>query len=184
MIWLRMDVDNPSYSRVLKYLRLQSKLPIPNYHAPTRDTLTLLKSKYPKFERRWFIRSIILPPKDILTSEEVGVHFTNPADAMNEYSEVAAWAQRPIKYYTRHGFAPIASGKIWTPEEKAHVSRALPNLVDLTDQHHFTITRLPDRPDRLDYSNIEHILFHPCHFHTARTELEAVLEQIQLSARK
>jgi hypothetical protein len=142
------------------------------------ETMPFLRSKFPQIRRRWFIRSIILPPRDLFADEEIGLHVTNPWKVLNEYTTVENWFGRKIQYYTRHGRAKIASGPAWTDEEKEHVHRALSGLEDLTERPHYTVTRLPDQPTNLDYSNIDHILFHPVHFRVARNELEEVLRKV------
>lgn len=183
MVWLRIDVDNPCYYHpIFIRLRLRWNVPIPGYYKPTRETLAFLKSKYPELRRIWFIRSIILPPRDLLKGEEIGLHVTNPMNILKEYAKVTSWFDRSISYYTRHGHSKIASGKVWTEEEKKYVRSVLPNLEDLSDKPHHTITRLPDQPSRVDFRGIDHILFHDVHFRIARRELEEVLERVASSA--
>jgi hypothetical protein len=179
MVWLRIDVDNPCYYHpIYTRLRLRRKIPIPGYYRPTRETMPFLRSKFPQIKRRWFIRSMILPPKDLFNDEEIGVHITNPMNAWNEYSTVASWFGRKIQYYTRHGRAKIASGPAWTSEQVERVHRDLSGLEDLTDKPHIMITRLSIPPSELDYTHLDHILFHPVHFRIAHDELEQVLRLV------
>jgi hypothetical protein len=180
MIWLRIDVDNPCYYHpIYTRVRLRSRIPIPGYYKPRRETMRFLRSKFPNIQPRWFIRSIILPPKDLFKDEEIGADITNRKKAWDEYSIVAKWFGREIKYYTRHGRAKIVSGPKWTQEEVELVHKSLSRLQDLTDKPHYFITRLPARPSQLNYTNLGHILFHPVHFRIVRDELEEVLRLIQ-----
>jgi hypothetical protein len=113
-----------------------------------------------------------------LEDEQIGLHVTNPMNVLNEYAAVSRWLGRSISCYTRHGHAKIASGKVWTDEEKNYVKKVLPELEDLSDKPHYTITRLPDLPSRIDVQGLDHILFHDVHFRVARRELEEVLERV------
>lgn len=174
-----MDVDNPCYyNLVFSNLRLRWKVPIPGYFQQVRETLDYLKAKYPTIPRIWFIRSIILPPPNLLDSEVIGLHVTEPKDILNEYSTVSKRLQRDIDYYTRHGIAKVRSGKKWTEEDERYVKTVLPQLTDLSDKPHYTITRLPDQPGSLDLSGIDHILLHPEHYRTAKQELDELLHRM------
>jgi hypothetical protein len=179
MIWLRMDVDNPCYYNIVySNLRLRWKVPIPGYFQQVRETLAFLKANYPKIPRLWFIRSIILPPPNLLDSEVIGLHVTEPRNILNEYSLVSKWLGRDIDYYTRHGKAKVRSGRIWTRDDEHYVKTVLPHLTDLSDKPHYTITRLPGQPSNLDLSCIDHLLLHPEHYRIAKQELDELLERV------
>lgn len=179
MIWLRIDVDNPCYYHpVYTHVRLRYPVPIPGYYRHVRDTLGFLNSKYPKVRCSWFIRSIILPPGNLLADADVGLHVTEPRNIVKEYCKVVSWLGRGVRYYTAHGKARIASGCDWNDEDREYVRKALPHLVDLSNRPHYTITRLPDAPTKLDLRGIDHVLFHPVHFRMARKELDIMLERV------
>jgi hypothetical protein len=179
LIWLRMDVDNPCYYHpVYTHVRLRYPVPIPGYYRHVRDTLGFLNSKHPTVRCKWFIRSIILPPRNLLDDAEVGLHVTEPTNIMKEYSKVVSWLGHAIHYYTAHGKAPVASGRDWNDQDRQYVDKVLPHLTDLSNRPHYTITRLPDTPSKLDLHGIDHILFHPVHFRMARDQLDMMLERI------
>ena len=179
MVWLRMDVDNPCYYHVLySNLRLRWKIPVPGYFQQVKESLSFLKAKYPNIPRIWFIRSIVLPPPNLLQSEVVGLHVTEPKNILAEYSSVRNWIGHDMDCYTRHGIAKVRSGRIWTEDDEQHVKRVLPHLTDLSDKPHYTITRLPAEPSKLDLNGIDHILLHPEHFRIAKQELDDLLERV------
>jgi hypothetical protein len=178
VIWLRIDVDNPCYyNPIYTHLRLRYTVPIPGYYSHVKETLSFLK-KYPELHCRWFIRSIILPPGNLLDDADVGLHVTEPRNIIKEYTKVISWLGRGIQYYTAHGKAPVASGRDWNDQDREYVKKVLPHLVDLSNRPHYTITRLPNAPSKLDFDGIDHILFHPVHFRMARDELDMMLERI------
>jgi hypothetical protein len=174
-----MDVDNPRYYHIVfSNLRLRWKVPIPGYYQQVRETLTFLKARFPEIPRMWFVRSIVLPPPNLLESEVIGLHVSEPKDILTEYSLVRAWLGRDIVYYTRHGKAKVRSGRKWTEDDERYVKSVLPRLTDLGNKPHYTITRLPAEPSKLDLSGIDHILLHPEHFCIAKQELEHLLERV------
>ena len=179
MIWLRMDVDNPCYYHIVySNLRLRWKVPIPGYFQQVRETLAFLKAKYPNIPRIWFIRSIVLPPSNLLDSEVIGLHVTEPRNILKEYSLVRSWLGRDIDYYTRHGKAKLRSGRKWTEDDERYVKAVLPHLTDLSDKPHYTIIRLTAEPSKLNLNGIDHILLHPEHFRIAKQELDDLLERV------
>jgi hypothetical protein len=179
MVWLRIDIDNPCYYHPIWIrIRLRYPLPIPGYYLPTRETLAYLRAEHPNLPRRWFIRSTILPPRELLNDEDIGLHVTNPRNVISEYAKVSRRFGREIEYYTSHGKAQIASGRLWTAEDERYVKSKFPNMVNLSNLPHYTITRLPVSPDKLNVEGIDHVLFHDVHFRVAQKELEAVLDRI------
>jgi len=182
--WLRLDVDNPCYYRAIRTrIRLRWNIPIWGYCEQVKDTLAYLKQSHPTIKRVWFIRHIILPPHGLLDDEEIGLHITEPHNVLKEYKKVSNHFHREFYKFTRHGHSPIASGRLWAPEDHEYVRSVLPHMVDLSDLPHYTISHSPDsKLDDALYTNfgeVDHVLFHPEHLKLNKSELDWALRQVE-----
>jgi len=118
-----------------------------------------------------------------LDDEEIGIHVTEPRNILKEYAKVCDHFNRKLFKFTRHGFAPIASGRIWTPQDCEYVRSVLPNMVDLNDSLHYTVDSIPnpqlDNVLTTEFNKMDNVLFHPEHLKLNKNDLEKVLRKIE-----
>lgn len=171
-LYLRLDVDHCTFNRFLSYFRLVTGLPIPFFLNNVWETKKfLLKFKIPRI---WMFRPLTCPNK---FDEPHGLHATNPEKFGKELEAVEAKLGK-IKFFSRHGYARLASGRIWTKEEIRKVEKEY-DVVDISDEPHITIERLKNSPFQVSLLGIRHILFHPCNLKRYGKQLEIVLRRVE-----
>jgi hypothetical protein len=140
------------------------------------ETREFLKSY--AIDRIWMFRARTCPNKWL---EPHGLHVTSPGTFKWELKNVERKLGE-IRYFSRHGFAPYASGRLWNKKEIEFVENEY-NIKDITNIPHLTISRLKYEPERGDLCGIEQVLFHPIYIRTHRKKLEIILRRLQERAR-
>jgi len=115
----------------------------------------------------WFFRKWTCPDN---FERPFGVHLTSPETAGKEFRTVRR-KLGDFKYFTRHGYAKVKSGRLWTKEEILKVEEEY-GIIDLTSIPHFTVGRSKLFDPRIHIC----ILIHPCHIEIYRDEIEHALK--------
>lgn len=172
-VWLRIDVDHACFNKYLSYIRLTTGLPIPNFLNHVKETKRFL-SHY-EIERIWFFRPRTCPND---WDEPFGLHATyaEPKKFKKELQTIERKLGK-VRYFTRHGYARFASGRLWKKEEINRIEKMF-NIIDLSDIPHFTIGR--SDPSTIEWigRDYEYILFHPIHIKIYRNLIEEVLQYV------
>ena len=166
-MWLRLDVDHASSSKFWNVIRFTTGMKIPNYLDHVKETLRFLEQY--NVPQIWFFRRWTCPDS---FPEAFGAHITRPEDAWKDINTVQK-KLGDFKFFTRHGYARLKSGRLWTPHEIEFVEQEY-GLKDLSGLPHLTITR--NRLEDLKPSEIDHILFHPCHIYREKEQLTSFLK--------
>jgi len=169
---LRLDVDHACHNKLLSYTRLLTGLPIPFFLNHALETREFLKSY--SLERIWMFRARTCPNK---WPEPHGLHVTSPETFKWELKYIEGKLGE-IRYFSRHGFAPYASGRLWSKKEIEFVEKEY-NVEDITAIPHITISRLKNKPEITNLQGIEQILFHPTYIRTHKKQLEIILKRLQ-----
>ncbi len=172
--WLRLDVDhstaftNRNMGRALNAFRMITRFPIPFFLSHVAETQKLLLNY--DIRQVWFFRELTCPDE---FDKPFGVHITSPDTAEKEIRTVRK-KLGDFSLFTRHGFARVGSGRMWTAEEKRFVEEEY-DLKDVSDHPHITVSRWNENAIP---SNIDNMLFHPCYIYTHRERLVTLLEMI------
>ena len=175
LIWLRLDVDSAYFQTDARCWTSEQG---EGWYDCCRETLRICQEKWPSIRRVWFLRHCCTPiPKDLFRTEEVGLHVTEPLLIEHEYKTVSDSVGSPLQLYTRHGYSPPPSGRLWSdeqanvwerngrirplsmPDDLAHIRQVLPDMEDLTNRAHYTIGNLIGEnnrrlsPDGLTYDH-------------------------------
>ena len=108
--------------------------------------------------------------------EPHGLHATNPEKFGKELEAVETKLGK-VKFFSRHGYARFASGRIWTKEEIETVEKEY-GVIDISGEPHVTVERLKVDPLQVNLSGIKHILFHPCNLKTHGKSLKVLLSRL------
>jgi len=109
--------------------------------------------------------------------EPHGLHATNPEKFGKELEAVETKLGK-VKFFSRHGYARFASGRIWTKEEIKKIEKEY-DVIDISDEPHITVERLRKPLSQVSFLEIRHILFHPCSLRSHGKNLEALLRLIK-----
>jgi len=175
MIFLRLDVDHACFNKYLSYFRLVTGLPIPHYLDHVKATKKFLDSHYSNIKRIWMFRPRTCPNS---WDEDFGLHSRGFYYFPKEYETLKAKLGRPFKYFNRHGFAPFASGTLWTPS-MVHVIEERFNVVDLGSFPHLSVDLHPELVTKDYIKTLHHINFHPSRFRTHKKILQKALNLIE-----
>jgi hypothetical protein len=167
--WVRVDCDNPVYQKGwLNYVSLKYGWKIPFIHnRPVWDAKKLL-DEY-DVPRIWFFRPYTVPNDS--WNEPYGLHATYK-EPHRFYWELKVIEEKMgvVNYFTRHGFSPLKSGTIWTPQEVLTIEEIF-GLTDLTTLYHHTLNR------GVEYQGQKCILLHPSQLRQSETELRKILKE-------
>lgn len=170
--WLRLDVDhsaalkNRNIGRAIHAFRMITGFPIPFFLAHVAETKKLLLNY--NLKRIWFFRGFTCPDE---FDEPFGVHITSPETAEKEIRTVRKKLGE-FGLFTRHGYARLRSGRLWTTEEVCFIEEEY-GLKDMSALPHITVSRWEGSKIN---RNIDHVLFHPCYIYTHRERLLNVLD--------
>lgn len=162
--WVRLDVDNPSTIKPFNYLRLFLGVPAGRLKH-VEETMKVIPENVPQI---WFFRKWTCPER---FERPFGAHLTSP-ETTNQEIEVIWKKLGEFKYFTRHGYAPIKSGRLWSVDEILKVERRY-RLTDLTDISHFTVSRM--KLENFVPEEMKCVLFHPCYIYRYREKLKKIL---------
>ncbi len=158
-MFLRLDVDHACFNKYWSYFRLATGLPIPNFLDHVKIVKRFLEENYPEIPRIWMFRPRTCPDR---WDEKFGLHSQGFDKFPSEY-KILKRKLGEFKFFNTHGFAPIASGRIWRKEEIEIIERKY-KLVNLSNFPHVSIDLEPHLLGEIHRFN--HVNFHPCHFYT------------------
>ena len=169
---LRLDVDHACFNKWLSYFRLTTGLQIPFFLDHVFETREFLKNK--PVDRIWMFRARTCPESWM---ELHGLHVTSPETFSWEVNYVEKRLGE-VKYFSRHGLAPFASGRLWNKKEIEFVQSEY-NVLDISDVQHLTVSRLKDDPEKVNLHGIEQVLFHPIYIKSHGRTLEILLRRLR-----
>jgi len=130
-------------------------------------------NNYPNIHRIWMFRPRTAPDS---WDEDFGLHTRGFYYFPKEYKQLKKKLGH-FKYFTRHGFAPYASGTLWTPAMIQVIEKRF-NVIDLTNKPCVSVDLVSEIVfNQIDFSKLHHVNFHPCHFHTHFNILKETLEK-------
>jgi len=133
-----------------------------------------LRNEYPTIPTIWMFRPRTAPNS---WNEDFGLHSRGFYYFPREYKALKK-KLGDFKYFNRHGFAPFASGTLWTSAMIQVIEKKF-GVIDLTTKPYVSVDLVSEEMfSQIDFSKLHHVNFHPCHFHSHFKRLKTTLERI------
>jgi len=179
-MFLRLDVDHCCFNKYLSYIRLTTGLFIPTFLNHVKTMREYLENNHPHTKHIWMFRPRTSPSS---WNEEFGLHSRGFYYFPKEYKQLTR-KLGDFKYFNRHGFAPFASGTLWTPAMIQVIEKKF-SVIDLTSKPYVSVDLASEAVfNSLDFSKLHHVNFHPCHFHSHFKILKKTLDLIEKALQK
>ena len=167
---LRLDVDHACFNKYLSYFHLITGVQIPFFLNHAFETKEFLK--YRSVNRIWMFRGRTCPES---WTEPHGLHVTNP-DSFSRELEYVEERLGKIKCFSKHGFAPFVSGRLWDEKEIEFVEREY-DVADISSSaiKRLTVSRMGANPEEEDLCGLQQIVFHPRYIRSHGRKLDVLL---------